>query len=153
MSCINQSCTPQRSVAIQGCMVKSRFRFVRICHIQSMYVVIHPQCSWSVQSRLTLGDTVDQPGQPCRHTSPMRSVSSVTSDSWRHCRLQPARLLCPRASPGRNTGVGCHFLLHPCVTLQKQLLQKLGKLHINREYMLNENNQKQESDSECLAHL
>ena len=25
--------------------------------------------------------------------------------------LQPARLLCPWDSPGKNTGVGCHFLL------------------------------------------
>ena len=25
--------------------------------------------------------------------------------------LQPARLLCPWASPGKNTGVGCHALL------------------------------------------
>ena len=25
--------------------------------------------------------------------------------------LQPARLLCPRDSPGKNTGVSCHFLL------------------------------------------
>ena len=25
--------------------------------------------------------------------------------------LQPARLLCPWGSPGKNTGVGCHFLL------------------------------------------
>ena len=25
--------------------------------------------------------------------------------------LQPARLLCPRDSPGQNTGAGCHFLL------------------------------------------
>ena len=25
--------------------------------------------------------------------------------------LQPARLLCPWDSPGRNIGVGCHFLL------------------------------------------
>ena len=25
--------------------------------------------------------------------------------------LQPARLLCPRDSPGKNTGVGCHALL------------------------------------------
>ena len=24
----------------------------------------------------------------------------------------PARLLCPWGSPGKNTGVGCHFLLH-----------------------------------------
>ena len=26
-------------------------------------------------------------------------------------RLQPARLLCPWNLPGKNTGVGCHFLL------------------------------------------
>ena len=25
--------------------------------------------------------------------------------------LQPTRLLCPRDSPGKSTGVGCHFLL------------------------------------------
>ena len=25
--------------------------------------------------------------------------------------LQPPRLLCPRNSPGKSTGVGCHFLL------------------------------------------
>ena len=25
--------------------------------------------------------------------------------------LQPTRLLCPRDSPGKNTGAGCHFLL------------------------------------------
>ena len=28
------------------------------------------------------------------------------------CRLQPARLLCPWDSPDKNTGVGCHALLH-----------------------------------------
>ena len=33
------------------------------------------------------------------------------SDSvWPHG-LQPTRLLCPWDSPGKNTGVGCHFLL------------------------------------------
>ena len=33
------------------------------------------------------------------------------SDSVRPHRRQPTRLLCPRDSPGKNTGVGCHFLL------------------------------------------
>ena len=37
--------------------------------------------------------------------------SSVASDSSPPHRLQPARLLCPWDSPGKNTGVGCHFLL------------------------------------------
>ena len=36
---------------------------------------------------------------------------SVVSDSLRPCGLHPARLLCPWDSPGKNTGVGCHFLL------------------------------------------
>ena len=33
------------------------------------------------------------------------------SDSVRHHRWQPTRLPCPWDSPGKNTGVGCHFLL------------------------------------------
>ena len=36
----------------------------------------------------------------------------VVSDSWRPCGLQPARLLRPWDFPGKNTGVGCHCLLH-----------------------------------------
>ena len=38
-------------------------------------------------------------------------VASVVSDSVRPHRWQPTRLLCPWDSPGKNTGVGCHFLL------------------------------------------
>ena len=33
------------------------------------------------------------------------------SDSVRPRRWQPTRLLCSWDSPGKNTGVGCHFLL------------------------------------------
>ena len=33
------------------------------------------------------------------------------SDSVRPHRCQPTRLSCPWDSPGKNTGVGCHFLL------------------------------------------
>ena len=36
---------------------------------------------------------------------------SVVSDSLRPHGLQPARLLCPWDSPGKNTGVGCRALL------------------------------------------
>ena len=36
---------------------------------------------------------------------------SVMSDSLRPHELQPTRLLCQWDSPGKNTGVGCHFLL------------------------------------------
>ena len=46
-------------------------------------------------------------------------VTSVVSDSvWSH-RRQPTRLLCPWDSPGKNTGVGCHFLL-PCVKVKNE---------------------------------
>ena len=37
---------------------------------------------------------------------------SVMSDSLRPHGLQLARLLCPWNSPGKNTGVGCHFFFH-----------------------------------------
>ena len=39
------------------------------------------------------------------------SVTSILSDSlWPHG-LQTTRLLCPWESPGKNTELGCHFLL------------------------------------------
>ena len=38
-------------------------------------------------------------------------VASVVSDSMRLHRWQPTRLPRPWDSPGKNTGVGCHFLL------------------------------------------
>ena len=41
-----------------------------------------------------------------------KSVScSVVSDSLQPHGLYPTRLLCPRDSPSKNTGVGCHLLL------------------------------------------
>ena len=36
---------------------------------------------------------------------------AVVSDSLRPHGLQLTRFLCPRDSPGENTGVGCHFFL------------------------------------------
>ena len=39
------------------------------------------------------------------------SVTSLVSDSLWPYGLQPASLLCPWDFPGKNTGVGCHFLL------------------------------------------
>ena len=47
---------------------------------------------------------------------------SVVSNSLRPHGLEPTRLLWPWDSPGKNTGVGCHFLL---VTLNN-----LPKVHI-----------------------
>ena len=54
------------------------------------------------------------------------SVSpSVVSDSLRSHRLQLFRLLCPRNSPGKNTGVGCHFLLQGIFLTQGSSLDLL----------------------------
>ena len=39
-------------------------------------------------------------------------LHSVVFNSWWPQGLQPTRLLCPWSFPGKNTGVGCHFLLH-----------------------------------------
>ena len=41
------------------------------------------------------------------------------SDSVRPHRQQPNRLLCPWDSPGKNTGVGCHFLLQ-CMKVKSE---------------------------------
>ena len=38
-------------------------------------------------------------------------VCSVVSNSLKPHGLQPTRSLCPWNFPGKNTGVGCHFLL------------------------------------------
>ena len=41
------------------------------------------------------------------------------SDSVRPHRRQPTRLICPWDSPGKNTGVGCHFLLQ-CMKVKSE---------------------------------
>ena len=46
-------------------------------------------------------------------------MASVVSDSVRPHRWQPTRLPHPWDSPGKNTGVGCHFLLQ-CMKMKSQ---------------------------------
>ena len=46
-------------------------------------------------------------------------VTSVVSDSVRPHRRQPTRLPSPWDSPGKNTGVGCHFLLQ-CMKVKSE---------------------------------
>ena len=68
---------------------------------------------------------------PYLHSSWTRSVfqwyeytaaaaKSLQSDSMRPHRRQPTRRPCPWDSPGKNIGVGCHFLLQ-CCHGQKQI--------------------------------
>ena len=82
----------------------------------------------SLQSCPTLRDAIDgsPPGSPvpgilqartlewvaisfsnaCMHAKSLQSCLTLQCHRW-----QPTRLLCPQDSLGRNTGVGCHFLL------------------------------------------
>ena len=46
-------------------------------------------------------------------------VTLVVSDSVQAHRRQPTRLPCPWDSPGKNTGVGCHFLLQ-CMKVKSE---------------------------------
>ena len=46
-------------------------------------------------------------------------VASVMSDSVRPHRRQPTRIPGPWDSPGKNTGVGCHFLLQ-CMKVKSE---------------------------------
>ena len=46
-------------------------------------------------------------------------VASVLSDSVTH-RRQPTSLPCPWDSPGKNSGVGCHFL-HQCMKVKREI--------------------------------
>ena len=52
----------------------------------------------------------------------------MSNSLWPHG-LQPARLLCPWDSPGKNTGVGCHFLLQGILPTQGSNLHLLSLPH------------------------
>ena len=56
-------------------------------------------------------------------------VTSVVSDPLQPHGLQPTRLFCPWAFPGKNTGVGCHFLLQGIFVTQGLNPWLLGLLH------------------------
>ena len=47
------------------------------------------------------------------------AAASVVSDPMRPHRRQPTRRLCLWDSPGKNTGVGCHFLLQ-CMKVKSE---------------------------------
>ena len=51
--------------------------------------------------------------------SPCCFITSVVPDSVRPHRRQPTRFHCPWDSPGKNTGVGCHFLLQ-CMKVKSE---------------------------------
>ena len=58
------------------------------------------------------------------------AAKSLQSDSVRPHRRQPTRLPRPWDSPGKNTGVGCHFLLQ-CMKVksESEVAQSCPTLH------------------------
>ena len=54
-------------------------------------------------------------------------VLSIVSDSVRPQRRQPTRLSHPWDSPGKNTGVGCHFLFQ-CMKVKVKSLSRVRLL-------------------------
>src|SRR5574337_10933 len=59
------------------------------------------------------------------------------SDSVRPHRRKPTRLPCPWDSPGKNTGVGCHFLLQ-CMKVksEREVTQSCPTLSDPMDYSL-----------------
>ena len=65
----------------------------------------------------------------------MDEVISVVSDSVRPHRWQPTRLPRPWDSPGKNTGVGCHFLLQSMkVKSEREVAQSCPTLSDPMDY-------------------
>ena len=75
------------------------------------------------------------PGKPTKYTLNSSTslmcvhTSSVVSNFLKACGLQPARLLHPWDSAGKNTGVGCHALLQGIFLTQRLNLFLLCLLH------------------------
>ena len=103
------------------------FSSLKLCHVRlpgkcqlrpnsGICTYTHINCLWGVITLMLMKE-------PELHTFSSLCcccccIGSVVSDSVRPHRRQPTRLLCPGVSPGKNTGVGCHFLLqcmHVCM--------------------------------------
>ena len=90
-----------------------------------------PSCPFSVTILVSSGDGAFTRAVFCNATIEMgrerksNNVQllllsrSVVSDSVQPHRRQPTRLPCPWDSPGKNTGVGCHFLLQ-CMKVKSE---------------------------------
>ena len=59
------------------------------------------------------------PNHTSRTAAPAKSLQSCLTDSVRPHRRQPTGLHCPWDSPGKDTGVGCHFLLQ-CIKVKSE---------------------------------
>ena len=94
-------------------LLLSRFSRVRLCAT--------PETA-AHQALPSLGFSRQEHWSGLPFPSPMHeseSESEVVSNSVRPHRWQPNRLPHPGDSPGKNTGVGCHFLLQ-CVKVKSE---------------------------------
>ena len=105
-----------------------------------IYIYIYIYAAKSLQSCPTLCHPID--GSPSSSSVPgilqagiLEWVASSFSNTCMHAKSlqsrltlcdphgqQPTRLLCPWNSPGKNTGVGCHFLLHTCIYIHVHII-------------------------------
>ena len=80
-------------------------------------------CTWQIHSDLEL--LVSKRQSPQRHLKNFFCLDTAAaksrqlSNSVRPHRWQPTRLRRPWDSPGKNTGVGCHFLLQ-CMKVKSE---------------------------------
>jgi len=94
-------------------LLLSRFSRVRLCVTPEMAAhQAPPSLGFSRQEHWSGWN-------PAAAAAAAAAVASVVSDSVRPHRQQPTRLPCPWDSPGKNTGVGCHFLLQ-CMKVKSE---------------------------------
>ena len=100
--------------------------FLHIFHSFQIYFILFDWFNlyWRNSSQMVI------PGYLVTIMSCCCCVASVVSDSVRPHRQQPTRHLHPWDSPGKNTGVGCHFLLQ-CMKVrmcQSDVTERCGKV-------------------------
>ena len=83
----------------------------------------------------------------------MLFYASVVSDSVQPHRWQPTRLPGPWDSPGKNTGVGCHFLLQYSAMKRNRFESVLMRWTKLEPIMQSEVTQKEEYIYCTLTHI
>ena len=100
---------------------KHQLDILKLCHVEADNYMIQPQNRVFVRNLMSRINKI-------LHDA-CCSVTSVVSESLCRYGLQLSRLLCPWDSPGKNTGVGCHFLLQGIFLTQGSNLCLLHFLH------------------------
>ena len=89
-------------------------------------VVLFHFAECNVEDELKEKDIKCTTGRVCNSHS---TVCAQSRPTVRSHGLEPARLLCPWNLPGKNAGVGCHFLLQGIFLTQGSNLSLLHLLH------------------------